>query len=386
VRERISSPADRQSDLRIAPSGKILACRRQRHAQAIIIASTVYPHENIMTLDPESDDPLTDEEFDVLERFLSSNAVCDDAMDVVMLHGFLTAVICGPNTVMPSAILPWVWDARHATRQPRFLSAGRARKITGLIIRYWNDINNALNHCPDLFEPPLHTTGCKGEEVLILDEWCEGYCKGINIDREAWEPLLERHPEWFNVILLFGTASGYHELEQRDYTVGQRRSFANLLAAAALNIHQYWCEERRKLMEQGERPNMIAAASRPKDRTGKHTGRSDLDARDENESEDLFLVDSLGRTTEDAFHPLALSPLSTGVTREGTSVDVHIYRAGDDSRDGWILEIIDPLGTSTVWDDPFPTDGAALAEALNTINAHGIASVTGGVPGHMTKH
>jgi uncharacterized protein len=84
-----------------------------------------------MNLDPEFDEPLADEEFDFLERFLSSNAVCDDAMDAVMLHGFLTAVISGPNVIMPSTILPWIWDARRATRQPRFLSAGRARKVTG---------------------------------------------------------------------------------------------------------------------------------------------------------------------------------------------------------------------------------------------------------------
>jgi uncharacterized protein len=139
-------------------------------------------------------------------------------------------------------------------------------------------------------------------------------------------------------------------------------------------------------MEQGERPNMTSAVSRPKDRTGKQTERSDLDAQDENECEDLFLVDSLGRTTEDAFHPLALSPLSTSITREGTSVDVHIYRSERDSRDGWILEIVDSFGTSTVWDDLFPTDGAALTEAFNTIDVHGIASVTESVPAHVMKH
>jgi len=61
--------------------------------------------------------------------------------------------------------------------------------------------------CPDLFELPLHTSVYEGEEVPVLDEWCEGYCKGIDIDREAWEPLIERHPWWFNIILLFGTAS-----------------------------------------------------------------------------------------------------------------------------------------------------------------------------------
>jgi len=139
-------------------------------------------------------------------------------------------------------------------------------------------------------------------------------------------------------------------------------------------------------MEQGERPNVIPAVSRPKDRTGKRTERRDPDAQDENEVDDLFLVDSLGRATEEVFHPLALSPLSATVTRAGTSVDVHIYRSDNNGRDGWVLEIVDSFGTSTVWDDLFPTDGAALAEAFNTIGAHGIESVTGEVPAHVTKH
>lgn len=335
--------------------------------------------------DPELNDPLTDEELDFLARFLSGNAVCDDAMDAVMLHGFLTAVISGPNVITPGAILPWIWDARYATRQPRFLSAGRARKVTGLIFQYWNDINDSLNHCPDLFELPLHATVHGGEEVPVLDEWCQGYCKGIDIDWAAWEPLIERHPWWFNLILLFGTASGYRELGQRDYTVEQRRSFVLQLVASALNIHRYACETRRELTGQGERPGTIAPGSEPKAGTATRTTRRNLDAQDRNVSKDLFLVDSLGRATDEAFHPLALSPLATRITRAGTSVDAHIYRADDDGRAGWILEVIDASGTSTVWDEPFRTDGAALAEAMSTISKHGIAPLTGDGPARAPK-
>lgn len=335
---------------------------------------------------PELNDPLTDEELDFLDRFLSGNAVCDDAMDGVMLHGFLTAILSGPNMLMPGTILPWIWDARHATRQPRFLSAGRARKVTSLIFQYWNDINDTLNHCPDLFEPPLHMTAWEGKEVPILDGWCEGYCKGIDIDRGAWEPLIERHPEWFNIILLFGTASGYQELAQRDYTVEQRQSFVLQLTASVLNIHRYGCEERRKLMEQGERPRMIPAGQEQKGMTARQAGRGELDAQHGHGPKDLFLVDSLGRVTDEAFHPLALSPLATRITHGGTSVDAHIYRADNHGRDGWVLEIVDASGTSTVWDDAFPTDGAALSEALNTIQTHGIASVTGTGPALVSKH
>ena len=123
------------------------------------------------------------------------------------------------------------------------------------------------------------------------------------------------------------------------------------------------------------------------ERQDKEADRAERSRReDENEFDNLFLVDSLGRATEEAFHPLALSPLSTAITRGGTSVDVHIYRSDNNGRDGWVLEIVDSFGTSTVWDDLFPTDGAALAEAFNTIDAHGIESVTEEVPAHVTKH
>jgi uncharacterized protein len=140
------------------------------------------------------------------------------------------------------------------------------------------------------------------------------------------------------------------------------------------------------LIEQGENLGTIPAGSWPKTGTATQTTTRNLDARDGSVSKDVFLVDSLGRVTDEAFHPLALSPLATRITRGGTSVDVHIYRGGDDGGDGWILEIIDASGTSTVWDDPFPTDGAALTEALRTISTHGIASITGDGPAPATKH
>ncbi len=66
-----------------------------------------------------------------------------------------------------------------------------------------------------------------------------------------------------------------------------------------------------------------------------------------------------------------ISPLSRYIVRDGTSVEIHIY---SDGNDGWILEVVDEEGASTVWDNSFPTDQAALKEVLNTIEAEGIHS------------
>jgi hypothetical protein len=44
----------------------------------------------------------------------------------------------------------------------------------------------------------------------------------------------------------------------------------------------------------------------------------------------------------------------------------------------WSLEVVDETGTSTVWDDSFSTDQAALDEALKTIREEGIKTFLSG--------
>lgn len=68
------------------------------------------------------------------------------------------------------------------------------------------------------------------------------------------------------------------------------------------------------------------------------------------------------------------SPLTQSVTRDGKSVQIDIYRDGEG---GWILEVVDEYGNSTVWDDSFATDQDALDEALKTIAEDGIDSLIG---------
>ena len=76
---------------------------------------------------------------------------------------------------------------------------------------------------------------------------------------------------------------------------------------------------------------------------------------------------------EDDFE-IEMSSLCQELTDGGKSVKVDIYR-GDTG--GWILEVIDEFGNSTVWDDEFDTDAAALDEAKATIRDEGIDSLIG---------
>ncbi len=63
------------------------------------------------------------------------------------------------------------------------------------------------------------------------------------------------------------------------------------------------------------------------------------------------------------------SPLTQTYSADGHTLQVEIYRGAGSH---WILEVVDERGTSTVWDEQFETDTAALAAAFLAIEEEGI--------------
>ena len=69
------------------------------------------------------------------------------------------------------------------------------------------------------------------------------------------------------------------------------------------------------------------------------------------------------------------SGLSQTIVSDGLAADVEIYRLEDVP--GWSLEVIDQDGTSTVWDDLFPTDEKALEAFHDALQEEGLAGLLG---------
>ncbi|MDU8943488.1 hypothetical protein RXV90_08795 [Rhodophyticola sp. MJ-SS7] len=55
---------------------------------------------------------------------------------------------------------------------------------------------------------------------------------------------------------------------------------------------------------------------------------------------------------------------------DGERVEVLIYKLESDA--GWVLEVVNGNGTSTVWDQPFISDGMAWREFAKTVEDEGI--------------
>ncbi|MFG6440219.1 UPF0149 family protein [Roseateles sp. LKC17W] len=63
------------------------------------------------------------------------------------------------------------------------------------------------------------------------------------------------------------------------------------------------------------------------------------------------------------------SPLTQTYSAEGHTLSIEIYRGAGEA---WILEVVDELGTATVWDEHFETDAAALAAAFEAFEEEGV--------------
>lgn len=71
---------------------------------------------------------------------------------------------------------------------------------------------------------------------------------------------------------------------------------------------------------------------------------------------------------------IKMSNLCQSVTRDGKTVQIEIF---EDGENGWLLEVVDQYGNSTVWDDPFDSEQEALDEAMSTIDEEGIDALIG---------
>ena len=119
--------------------------------------------------------PLIDAEIDQLDKFLTSESTPKAAMDISMMDGFITALASGPNMMMPSSMLRWIWDADRGEQSPTFASAAESKHIVELIIRYWNNVNDTLNNTLEEYEPLVLQREVGGATIPVIDEWCVGY-------------------------------------------------------------------------------------------------------------------------------------------------------------------------------------------------------------------
>jgi len=201
--------------------------------------------------------PLTDTEIEELDVFLIDAEGIEEAMDIASLDGFLTAILCGPKTIMPSEWMRWVWDMEKGEDSPEFKTQEQAQRIIGLLMRHMNDVAQTLNRTPEQYEPLLMENPNKGDPIPILDEWCCGFMKGVSLDPTGWLPVTDGNPDWMSAIILYGTEEGWDVLKKKNFSLDEHKALAKGLPDTVQKIHALFMGQRQTQMAQGNLPGVI---------------------------------------------------------------------------------------------------------------------------------
>ena len=191
-------------------------------------------------------EPLDDDELEWLDHFLlyriEEDADCEGkdegVLDLSELDGLMTAVVSGPVMVPPSHWMPQIWgDFPPAWKNEREL-----QHVMSLLMRHMNSIVGMLMEHPDDFEPMFEQRVVEDKTYTIVDEWCEGYMRGVALASREWD---QESPEM--KILLAPIAAFTEEQDFYAHEHCNKQEVENLKNAITPNvreIHAHWMARR----------------------------------------------------------------------------------------------------------------------------------------------
>lgn len=193
--------------------------------------------------------PLSDEELVRLDEFLLERVdeTADEDEDedrdegilgLSELDGFLTAIVSGPQTIMPSVWLPAVWGECA----PNWETEDEALGVFTLMMRHMNAIAAHLMEEPGTFEPIFLSQSAEGAEHVIVEEWCLGYVRGLALSADDWHEGGKGIESLLQPIFAFGTPEGWQMLDR--LSDARRESLQQEITSSVRGIHDFWLKRR----------------------------------------------------------------------------------------------------------------------------------------------
>lgn len=192
---------------------------------------------------------LTDEEMDDLDHFLldrideeaDTEGKDEGVLDISQLDGMFTAIVSGPVMIPPSQWLPAIWG----DFEPVWESEDDFKKVLMLMMRHMNAIAAMLAEQPEDFEPIFFERKVKGKSYTIVDEWCEGYRRGVSLAAEAWDDGGQEMAILLTPIFAFTQSTHWRG---HDFSDDETANIQRAIAPNAREIHAYWLSRRERYL------------------------------------------------------------------------------------------------------------------------------------------
>jgi uncharacterized protein len=111
------------------------------------------------------------------------------------------------------------------------------------MLRHYNDVVNSLMAPGYAFEPVFNESEVDGRRYLEVNDWCQGYMRGVALAVEAWNSGGDELFELLQPIMLFCDESDLQVLDSMDE--GEIADLQTSIPALAQEIQRYWLARRR---------------------------------------------------------------------------------------------------------------------------------------------
>ncbi len=187
--------------------------------------------------------PDGDDIIEWLDYYLDHHGGDEAILGASELDGYFAAIACAPQMILPSLWMPALWGGEE--HSPNWEKIEDAQEFNELIMNFYNYVMEDMN--ADRYEAMFLVGDVKGRHYTIVDDWCAGFLRGINLwgptsptDTMALEAALEP-------IRLFATESGFGELaELHDDDIEQRQQ---LIEPAVRKLFSHFFEQRKQQKE-----------------------------------------------------------------------------------------------------------------------------------------
>lgn len=187
-----------------------------------------------------NDQPITDEDLDFIDSIFEKYAAENSIVSVSELDGFLTAIVSGPDMIMPGQWLPEIWGG--AEHMPDWESEEEVSRFMQIVMGIMNDNAEVLMEQPEDFQALVLVDMQNDEPVDVVSLWCGGYMRGIALSSQDWLHLPENLQAHFSCIALFGSEEGEEILS--DFADHEIEALKQEIEPAARALHAYWLEQR----------------------------------------------------------------------------------------------------------------------------------------------
>lgn len=191
--------------------------------------------------------PLKDAQLDRLASYLDQHAVPNDGMSLEMLDGYFHAIVIGPDTILPSEWLPYVWGEGDPGHEHTWASQEVFTEIFSLMTQHMNSIAAPLRSGVGEWVPLIDEYQLKGKVVSYGQDWALGFLHGVELRAKQWQPLRDdkAHARAWLAVGLLAFGPGDPILKARVRTQSQRDRLMDEMLVFVRDAAQYWLERYR---------------------------------------------------------------------------------------------------------------------------------------------